>query len=159
MNKTQQIPPFCKLNKYHHFANVIQTSDTRGWNNVDICYSKIFKTHQRYFNLLCKLGSVCVDINEIVIFYKKPLPTKKTSPKKTFRISRKIAHRSNINATNLNIVSWVLIMCLFKLSFLLNLPSQILQASFLRMFLTSLCLLYVSSSYPVRKNWSYIMSS
>ena len=56
-----------KLNKYHHFGIVTHKSDTRGWNNADMCYPKISKnetTCQRYFNLLCKLGSVCVDINE-----------------------------------------------------------------------------------------------
>ena len=94
-------------------------------------------------------GQCCVDINEIIIFYKKPLPMKKISPKKTLHTSRKIAHRPNImQRSSLNTVSWVLIVCLFKLSFLLNLPSQILQVklasvSFLRMLLISPFLLYI----------------
>ena len=39
---------------------------------------------QRYFNLLCKLGSVCVDINEIRIFYEKPHLWFSHNPNETF---------------------------------------------------------------------------
>ena len=65
-----------KLNKYHYLReNLTHKLNTRIWTKLNMCYSKITKneaTCQRYPNLKRKLGSACVDINEIMIFSEKP---------------------------------------------------------------------------------------